>query len=165
MVVAKIFAIGILALRACALPLTGHIQGSNSNSNISHTSSIPTSSTSSTSFESAEAEVQLQRLAEIARHVAVSHVTHAPRRHEACTQQAMRVRRDWRVFTPKEKKAYIKSVLCLQHLPSQTPHNLAPGVRSRYDDFVATHINQTVEIHYTVCLGARSKTLFEMSRG
>ncbi|KAJ5089768.1 Di-copper centre-containing protein [Penicillium argentinense] len=96
-----------------------------------------------------KAHLQLQRLAEIARGVAISHVAHGPLQHEGCTQQALSVRRDWRAFTRREKKAYINSVLCLQKLPSQTPHHLAPGTRSRYDDFVATHINQTLEIHYT----------------
>lgn len=33
--------------------------------------------------------------------------------------------------------------------PSKTPIEAAPGVRSRYDDFVALHINQTVYIHFT----------------
>jgi tyrosinase len=33
--------------------------------------------------------------------------------------------------------------------PAITPVDLAPGVRSRYDDFVATHVNQTLTIHGT----------------
>lgn len=37
----------------------------------------------------------------------------------------------------------------MQKLPARTPRDLVPGVRSRYDDFVATHINQTTTIHYT----------------
>ncbi|KAJ5136324.1 hypothetical protein N7448_004878 [Penicillium atrosanguineum] len=48
-----------------------------------------------------------------------------------------------------ERKAYIKSVRCLQKLPARTPATLAAGAKTRYDDFVATHINQTLEIHYT----------------
>jgi hypothetical protein len=35
-------------------------------------------------------------------------------------------------------KSYIKSILCLQELPSLTPSDKAPGARSRYDDFVAS---------------------------
>lgn len=49
-----------------------------------------------------------------------------------------------------ERKAYTDAVLCLQKLPAKTPRSLVPGVRSRYDDFLATHINQTLNIHYTV---------------
>jgi tyrosinase len=144
----------LLALQTCAIPsIPKYAHGSRS-------SSFPSLSESSTSIlptgtgafiSSAIAEFQLQRLAEIARDSVISDVTHAPLRHEGCTQQTMRMRRDWRAFTRNEKKAYINSVLCLQDLPSQTPNELAPGTMSRYDDFVATHINQTLIIHYTVC--------------
>lgn len=145
MVTTKIvIAIGILALQAYGIPSPKYKHGSSSSSS----STLATA----TSISSAKPEVQLQRLAEIARDAAISDVTHGPRRHEGCTQQTMRVRRDWRAFTRKEKKAYIKSVLCLQDLPSQTPDELAPGTLSRYDDFVATHINQTAQIHYSVCI-------------
>jgi hypothetical protein len=40
-------------------------------------------------------------------------------------------------------------VVCLQNLPPKTPTTLVPGVRSRFDDFLATHINQTLSIHNT----------------
>lgn len=33
--------------------------------------------------------------------------------------------------------------------PPITPSSLVPGAMSRYDDFVATHINQTLSIHAT----------------
>lgn len=38
---------------------------------------------------------------------------------------------------------------CLQSKPAKTPASVAPGAKTRYDDFVATHINQTLTIHYT----------------
>lgn len=38
---------------------------------------------------------------------------------------------------------------CLQSLPSRTPAAAAPGARTRFDDFVALHINQTMFIHYS----------------
>lgn len=53
-------------------------------------------------------------------------------------------------FSRDEKLDYIDAVLCLQNKPSRTPSDLVPGAKSRYDDFVATHINQTMQIHYTV---------------
>jgi len=46
------------------------------------------------------------------------------------------------------KKAYINAVLCLQSKPSRTS-SWAPGAKSRYDDFVAVHISQTLTIHGT----------------
>ena len=47
-----------------------------------------------------------------------------------------------------EKTAYINAVLCLQSKPSLTG-SFVPGAKSRYDDFVAIHINQTLTIHGT----------------
>lgn len=141
-VTARILAIvGILTLQAYAVPVSKHSIESSSSLSFE----VPTVASNSSII----AEVQLQRLAEIARGIALSRVTHASGQHEKCTQQTIRVRRDWRAFTRKEKKAYINSVLCLRELPSITPPDLAPGAKSRYDDFVVTHINQTQIIHYT----------------
>lgn len=33
--------------------------------------------------------------------------------------------------------------------PSKLPPGLAPGAKSRYDDFVAVHVNQTNTIHHS----------------
>lgn len=52
-------------------------------------------------------------------------------------------------FSTAEKKAYISAVQCLAQLPSKTPKEVCPGCRNRYDDFVATHIQQTFNIHVT----------------
>lgn len=71
---------------------------------------------------------------------------------ESCTLETLRVRRDWRALTERERRAYVDSILCLQRLPPQTPAALAAGAKTRYDDFLATHINQTWHIHRTVCL-------------
>lgn len=38
-------------------------------------------------------------------------------------------------------------MLCLQATPAKTPSELAPGAKTRYDDFVVAHINQTFYIH------------------
>jgi hypothetical protein len=40
-------------------------------------------------------------------------------------------------------------VKCLMAAPSKIPPGLAPGAKSRYDDFVVTHVNQTLTIHFT----------------
>lgn len=34
-------------------------------------------------------------------------------------------------------------------LPGRTPRSVAPGARSRFDDFTVVHIQQTLQIHYT----------------
>jgi tyrosinase len=50
-------------------------------------------------------------------------------------------------LTTKEKADYINSIKCLQSKPAMTPTEAAPGVRTRYDDFTAVHVNNTVRIH------------------
>lgn len=54
-----------------------------------------------------------------------------------------------------DRRAYIKAVLCLTEAPSKFPAGKYPGVKSRYDDFVAVHVNQTGTIHGTVSLHVR----------
>lgn len=46
-----------------------------------------------------------------------------------------------------ERKDYIKAVKCLQTKPSKSDPTWAPAARSRYDDFVAIHVNLTMGIH------------------
>ncbi|KAH7320654.1 hypothetical protein B0I35DRAFT_198537 [Stachybotrys elegans] len=68
---------------------------------------------------------------------------------KGCTLSNARIRRDWERISKKERKEYIKAVKCLQSLPAKSNPSFAPGARTRYDDFVATHINQTLSIHGT----------------
>ena len=49
-----------------------------------------------------------------------------------------------------ERRKYIEAVQCLISKPSQSDPSFAPGARTRFDDFVAVHINQTMYIHLTV---------------
>lgn len=67
----------------------------------------------------------------------------------SCSLKNLRVRREWGSLSKKERKAYTKAVQCLQEKPALTPSSVAPGAKTRFDDFVATHINQTLTIHYT----------------
>jgi len=62
-----------------------------------------------------------------------------------------------------ERKAYTDAVLCLQSKKSKTPSSLIPGAKSRFDDWVGTHINQTLNIHYTVRLPCPSSFSQEAS--
>jgi len=67
-----------------------------------------------------------------------------------CTIKTGYIRKEWSSLSDAEKTAYINAVLCLQSKPSKSNSAYpAPGARSRYDDFVATHINQTLTIHGT----------------
>ncbi|KAF2875983.1 hypothetical protein BDV95DRAFT_287630 [Massariosphaeria phaeospora] len=66
-----------------------------------------------------------------------------------CTLKNVAVRKEWSFLTTTEKKDYISAVKCLSKKPAKTPASLVAGAKTRYDDFVATHINQTLSIHGT----------------
>ncbi|GAB7326364.1 hypothetical protein MBLNU13_g10398t1 [Cladosporium sp. NU13] len=67
----------------------------------------------------------------------------------SCSLKNIRVRREWGTLSKSQRKDYIKAVQCLQEKPARTPSAVASGAKTRFDDFVATHINQTLTIHYT----------------
>lgn len=52
-------------------------------------------------------------------------------------------------LTTIQRLDYIHAVQCLMSKPARTPSTAASGAKTRFDDFVATHINQTLTIHYT----------------
>lgn len=58
------------------------------------------------------------------------------------------VRKEWRTLSPSEKTSYLDAVECITTKPSLTPQFNTSGVRSRYDDLLYTHIQQTFSIHY-----------------
>ncbi|KLU82363.1 hypothetical protein MAPG_01435 [Magnaporthiopsis poae ATCC 64411] len=74
---------------------------------------------------------------------------HGAAEKRACSIHNTAIRRDWATLTKCERKDYIKAVKCLMAKPSKSPSSFAPGARSRFDDFVAVHINQTLSIHGT----------------
>lgn len=43
-------------------------------------------------------------------------------------------------------------MLCIMSAPSKLDKTKYPGAKSRYDDFVAVHMNQTLSIHGTVSI-------------
>lgn len=65
----------------------------------------------------------------------------------ACTMENAAVRREYSTLSNDEKLAYTRAVQCLMAQPPISPADKVPGARSRYDDMVATHINQTRTIH------------------
>ncbi|KAL6238328.1 hypothetical protein BDW75DRAFT_247415 [Aspergillus navahoensis] len=66
-----------------------------------------------------------------------------------CTPHKAAVRREWGALSTSERKDYIDAVQCLIDSPSKIDPSFAPGARTRFDDFVAVHINQTFFIHTT----------------
>ncbi|KAJ5064834.1 hypothetical protein J3E74DRAFT_461510 [Bipolaris maydis] len=70
-------------------------------------------------------------------------------RRSSCSVFNAPVRRNWDHLSKKERREYISAVKCLQSLPSKSDPALVPGAKTRFDDFVGQHINQTRSIHGT----------------
>lgn len=66
-----------------------------------------------------------------------------------CTLEDIRVRREWGSLSKEQRSEYIRAVKCLQDKPARTPSSVAGGAKTRFDDWIVTHINQTLTIHYT----------------
>ncbi|KLU88605.1 hypothetical protein MAPG_07590 [Magnaporthiopsis poae ATCC 64411] len=64
-----------------------------------------------------------------------------------CSYENTIIRKDWEALTKDERRDYTRAVKCLISKPSQADPAFAPGARTRYDDFVAVHINHTDFIH------------------
>ncbi|EAQ84435.1 hypothetical protein CHGG_08449 [Chaetomium globosum CBS 148.51] len=75
-------------------------------------------------------------------------------RTTGCTIDTLRARKEWSALTLPERTAFIAAIHCLNALPALTPHRKAPGARTRYDDFIVTHIDQTPFAHASGLLTA-----------
>ncbi|KAH9844847.1 Di-copper centre-containing protein [Teratosphaeria destructans] len=67
----------------------------------------------------------------------------------SCTSDRIQVRREWGKMSASERIAYTNAVGCLQSKPAKSDPLWAPGAKTRFDDWLATHINQTLTIHFT----------------
>lgn len=101
--------------------------------------------------DTAVASDQLAELANFAQDLVNSTLEEASSKQKrgGCTLKNLAVRREWGSLSKSERKAYTNAVLCLQSKQAKTPSSLIPGAKSRFDDWVGTHINQTLTIHYT----------------
>lgn len=71
----------------------------------------------------------------------------APAERSVCTSKNMKTRKEWRTLANSDKLSYINAVKCLMGKPPQLA-SVFPGSKSRYDDFVALHINSTNYVHW-----------------
>jgi len=53
-------------------------------------------------------------------------------------------------LSKENQRDYITAVQCFLKTPSITPPEVSPGARNRLDDFVTTHIFQTMTAHFVV---------------
>ncbi|CBX97525.1 hypothetical protein IAQ61_007066 [Plenodomus lingam] len=68
---------------------------------------------------------------------------------KTCTLKNAAIRREWSTLSRTEKLDYLNAVNCLARKPAKTPSAIAAGAKSRYDDLVVTHIQQSRAIHGT----------------
>ncbi|KAK4153158.1 hypothetical protein C8A00DRAFT_43885 [Chaetomidium leptoderma] len=64
----------------------------------------------------------------------------------SCTYETAVKRREWSNLSVQERKDYTDAVLCLMSKPALTSAQ-APGAKSRFDDYVVIHIQQTPRNH------------------
>ncbi|KAH7025103.1 uncharacterized protein B0I36DRAFT_332532 [Microdochium trichocladiopsis] len=95
------------------------------------------------------ADLQSQALQALGVADVASDTLSPPQKRGSCHLGNAYVRKDWKWLSDQDKTAYINAVLCLQKKPSKADPSFAPGARTRYDDFVAVHLNQTLSIHGT----------------
>ncbi|KAL8735376.1 MAG: hypothetical protein Q9166_000921 [cf. Caloplaca sp. 2 TL-2023] len=77
---------------------------------------------------------------------------------DRCNQFTVHTRREWGAMSKLERKNYINAVKCLAKLPAKSDKKIVPGARSRFDDFVASHIQQAYNIHFSGNLFAWHRT-------
>ncbi|KAF4479152.1 Tyrosinase-like protein orsC [Colletotrichum fructicola Nara gc5] len=76
------------------------------------------------------------------------HLARFPRA-SGCSLDTAIKRKEWSSLTIDERLQYINATRCLANKRPRYSMNEVPGTRSRYDDFVVTHIQQTLSIHFT----------------
>ncbi|KAF1994200.1 Di-copper centre-containing protein [Amniculicola lignicola CBS 123094] len=65
-----------------------------------------------------------------------------------CNHRTVAVRKEWRTMKPNERKKYIKAVQCMAKRKSHANKKKVPGARNRLDDFVASHLIESNQIHF-----------------
>ncbi|KAL1879876.1 hypothetical protein Daus18300_001715 [Diaporthe australafricana] len=97
----------------------------------------PTDATDALAVESLSNLLDVSENGTLAKYLATANVS------EVCAKDQVKVRKEYSNMSEQEKLDYVGAIKCLMDAPGITPTDAAPGVRSRYDDFVATHVNQT----------------------
>ncbi|VBB81647.1 Putative protein of unknown function [Podospora comata] len=66
-----------------------------------------------------------------------------------CTLETAVRRKEWMDLTLAQRKEYTNAVLCLMSKPALTS-SAAPGAKSRFDDYIVVHVQQTPRNHGSV---------------
>ncbi|TKA73703.1 hypothetical protein B0A55_05475 [Friedmanniomyces simplex] len=79
-----------------------------------------------------------------------------------CTYGNAQQRQEWRTLDPATRKSFTSAATCLMNMPpthmTATEAPYYPGVKSRHDEYVATHINYTLNVHDTADFFAWHRT-------
>lgn len=70
-----------------------------------------------------------------------------PGKYQKCTEDNIRIRKDFDSMAPQERKAYTDAIKCLMTKPSQLDQALYPAATNRYLDYAVIHVNQTRVAH------------------
>lgn len=65
-----------------------------------------------------------------------------------CTKKTLLERKEWSTLSRPDRLSYISAIYCLANRTALTPLTLMPGARTRYDDFISTHILQAPFVHF-----------------
>ncbi|KAK0721880.1 hypothetical protein B0T26DRAFT_700574 [Lasiosphaeria miniovina] len=69
------------------------------------------------------------------------------RRRTVCNPKNLLHRREWGSLSEPEREDYVNAVHCLANKTGQTSQTDIPGARTRYDDFVGCHLQQSPFVH------------------
>lgn len=83
------------------------------------------------------------------KHLQDQHMSGTNGTNGTCTFESARVRTEFRKMSNEHRKSFTDAIMCLKQVPSSADGTAYPGVKSRYDEYVATHINMTMSIHVT----------------
>lgn len=64
-----------------------------------------------------------------------------------CTEDKIKIRKDFDTMEPEERKAYTDAIKCIASKPSQLDQTLYPAAINRYFDYAVTHVNRTKVVH------------------
>ncbi|KAL8708999.1 MAG: hypothetical protein Q9220_006208 [cf. Caloplaca sp. 1 TL-2023] len=108
--------------------------------------SVVVGAASSESDIQADASAQILKWQTQAQHNIVKTIKS---RSSGCTLQRLAYRQEWGTLSPRARRDYIDAVHCLRQKPARSDKTAVPGARSRYDDWLATHIINTLKVHFS----------------
>ncbi|KAK5058619.1 hypothetical protein LTR84_010882 [Exophiala bonariae] len=70
-----------------------------------------------------------------------------PGKWPKCTEDKIKIRKDFGAMQQDERKAYTDAIKCIASKPSQLDQTLYPAAINRYFDYAVTHVNRTKVVH------------------